>query len=175
VLVSGDRVEGDSRGQRSLCRLNRQRLARFVVAVLLLAQLIGSVIATVKLGWAGLGMSVIAAPVVGAVALSYAAPFAIALAALGFAGFALFSVVHWIIRGPTQTDADTTRHNQALQHIEQLEEELGIGLTEDPEQRPEALLQQELVALRQELTDLREDARIERHNADVERRRGSKS
>jgi hypothetical protein len=106
--------------------VSRQRLARTVVALLLVAQLIGSLVATLERGWTGLGISLIAAPVAVAVAVSWAIPPALALVALGFAGYGLFTVVRWITKGP-RTDVAVPRHEDVLQNIEALERDLGIG------------------------------------------------
>jgi hypothetical protein len=88
-VVSSNRVESDACGES---KLSRQRLARLAVALLLVSQVIGSVLATIERGWPGLGISLIAAPTVLAFALSFAIPPAIALAVVGVLGIALFSI-----------------------------------------------------------------------------------
>jgi hypothetical protein len=77
--------------------LSRQRLARFVVAVLLLAQLIATLVATLERGWWGVVISLLVVPVVLMIGLSWAIPLAVAIAALGFVGYTLFVLVRWIV------------------------------------------------------------------------------
>jgi hypothetical protein len=113
---------------------NRQRFARALVAVLLVAQIIGSTVATLKLGWGGLGISLIFVPVLVAVALSWSIPVLIAVAVVGFIGYGLLELVRWIARGPVPTKVDPPPHAVVLQHIEELEHELGIGGAPEPKQ-----------------------------------------
>lgn len=128
--------------------MSRQRLARSLVAVLLAAQLIGSLVATLERGWQGLGLSLIAAPVAVAVAVSWAIPPALALVALAFAGYGLFLLVRWIAKGP-RTGVAAPRHEEVLEHISELERDLSIG------ERCSAMTEAKLNPVKLWLDDLR--------------------
>jgi hypothetical protein len=86
-----------------------QRIARASVALLLLTQLIASLVLTVQHGWWGLAGSLLAAPIFLLICLGWAIPPAIALTALGFLAYSLYKLVHWIVRGPAFSNADTRR------------------------------------------------------------------